>query len=242
VTLTKSVGAWIASLRCKLGRRAPDAVIPRRMTPEQSQMTQEIRLDLHFPQFTLGRSFGQWWRIHGAANGPWWFSSADAPGRDPATAGRFDLALPNGTLYLGNYLDASAAEALREPGVSAKAAQEAANSRRLSAMPLEAFHGKVIADFTSAVVDRFGAPVDIAMLERAQARPWAAAAHEAGFAGVLYRLKEDPKRRLGLALFGEAGALPEPDRQAFPQPLPVGLRNELLDLFDGEYRGDPLPK
>jgi hypothetical protein len=205
-------------------------------------MNDEPRLDPGFPHFILGPSFGQWWKVHSADYGPWWFASSDVAGRDPTTVGRFDLPLPQGTLYVGNYLDASASEALRTTGVEAREAQEAANKRRLSAMPLDQFHGKKIADFTSAAVDRFGAPLDIAALSRSDARPWASMAHRSGFAGILYRLREDPKRRLGLALFAESGTSPEPANQPFPQPLPVGLRHELLDLFDGEYRGDPVLK
>jgi hypothetical protein len=96
-----------------------------------------------------------------------------------------------------------------------------------------------ITDFTSAAVEWFGAPTDVACLDRVRARPWAWAAHAAGFGGILYRLREDPKRRLGLALFGDAGENP-PSFQPDGVSLPVGLQHELTDLFDGEYRGDPL--
>jgi hypothetical protein len=56
---------------------------------------------------------------------------------------------------------------------------------------------------------------------------------------VLYRLGEDPKRRLGLALFGRAGEHMPPS-QPSAAPLPVGLQRELTELFVGEHRGDPL--
>jgi hypothetical protein len=130
---------------------------------------------------------------------------------------------------------------LRETGVTPKEAQETASKRRLSAMPLDRWYALPIADFTSAAVEWFGAPTQISELDRADARPWAAAAHAAGFGGILYRLREDPRRRLGLALFGSDGEN-APEFQPPPSALPVRLQHELTDLFDGEHRGDPILK
>jgi hypothetical protein len=200
-----------------------------------------LQLPAAFPSFELGPGFGQWWRGHNADYGPWFFASDDAQ-RDPKDVGRFDVQPPHGTIYIGDYLAGVAPEAVREQEEAARDSQAAYNARRLSQMPLDQFYGSRIADFTSAAMACLGAPVDVASLSRDAARPWARAAHAGGFAGILYRLREDPKRRLGLALFGKAGAPPEPAGQPFPQPLPVGLRNELHVLFDGDYRGDPLPR
>ncbi len=196
-------------------------------------------LPAEFPSFVLGPAFGQWWKVHSKQYGPWFFASDD-PQR--ATLGRFDLPAPHGTLYIGDYLGGVAPEAVREQGVTDAESQRAYNDRRLSAIPLDSYHGKRVADFTSGAVRYFGAPVDVASLLRAHARPWARAASYGGFEGILYRLREDPKRRLGLALFGDAGAPDPPANQPFPQEMPVGLRQEVLTLFDGEYRGDPLPR
>lgn len=129
----------------------------------------------------------------------------------------------------------------REAGVEAPAAQRDADKRRLSQMSLKRWDGERFADFTSRRGVAHGAPEDIAGLTRMEARPWAQAAHEAGFKGIIYQLREDPLRRRGLALFHNAGEYP-PDNQPFANPLPVGLRTELRDLFEGEYRGAPLPK
>jgi hypothetical protein len=196
-------------------------------------------LDSSFATMVLDPTVGQWWRIHGADHGAWFFASSDATGRAPASVGRLDLSLPNGTCYLGEYLAGAASESLRETGVSHSESQVAANTRRLSQMPLDRWYGKPIADFTSAVLEDHGAPTDIAALPRADARRWAEAARAAGFDGILYRLGQDPQRRRGLALFGGAGEHAPAD-QPPAQPLPVGLRKELTDLFNGEYRGDPL--
>jgi hypothetical protein len=198
------------------------------------------RLFDEFPCVVPDASWGQWWRIHSAKNGPWWFSAADRPARTEPKIGRFDLPFPNGTCYLGAYLDSAASENLRESTVTAREAQTAADERHLSQMPLGRWYGERIANFTSEDTPRYGAPADIAILDRPCARRWALAAHRSGFQGLLYRLREDPQRRCGLALFGHAGESPPPGQSA-PSPLPVGLRKELLALFEGEYRGDPLP-
>lgn len=194
-----------------------------------------------FPSFVLGSNFGQWWKVHSKDYGPWFFAS-DESKRPPESIGRFDLPAPYGTLYVGDYLGGVAPESVRQQGVSPVDSQIAYNNRRLSAMPLGAYYGKRIADFTSGAVPRFGAPADVAALPRVEARAWGRAAHSGDFSGLLYRLREDPKHRLGLALFGDAGASEPPEMQGPPAELPVGLRNEVLDLFDGEYRGDPLPR
>lgn len=203
-------------------------------------MTVPPTMDVSFPTFVLHVADGQWWRIHGAGYGPWFFASSDLPDRAPDAVGRFDLARPYGTCYLGAYLAGAATETLRETGVSHAEAQVAADARRLSQMPLDRWFGEPIADFTSTRVTHHGAPSDIAAISRAEARPWAEAAWAAGFHGILYSLGQDPLRRRGLALFGDAGEHP-PAQQPAPVILPVRLRNEVADLFDGEYRGDPLP-
>jgi len=234
-------------------RVALDEPVGRRPSPAENRLRRGVAgsvrpssppppaLPAGFPQLKLGPGFGQWWRIHGQANGPWWFSSSDDPPRPAGQIGRFDLPKPDGTCYVAAYLDAAAAESLRQPGVSDAEAQAAANTRRLSQMSLDRWHGQSIADFSSSAAKHFGAPDDIAALDRKDARAWALAAQRAGFRGILYRLREDPSSRLGLALFGPAGEHGPPG-QPDPQPLPVGLRRELWDLFDGDYRGDPLLK
>jgi hypothetical protein len=199
-----------------------------------------VPLDPDFPCVSLAPSSGHWWRVHGAEYGPWWFASSDRAGRAANEIGRFDLPQPWGTCYVGSYLAAVTAEAMRVSGVDAKAAQEAASRRRLSQMPLDHWHGKKIADFTAVAVEQFGAPADIGALDRSEARPWAMAALNGGFHGMLFSLHEDPERREGLALLGCAGLGHPPDNQPPPVRLPVGLGHEVQELFDGEFRGDAL--
>lgn len=119
--------------------------------------------------------------------------------------------------------------------------QLAANDRHLSQMPLDRWYGKPIADFTSREAERHGARPTSPHCPEARQDPGRRRPGDVSFAGVLYRLREDPARRVGLALFGDVGEHPPPGVVA-TVPLPVGLRHELEDLFEGEYRGDPLPR
>lgn len=106
---------------------------------------------------------------------PWYFASSDS-GRADNEIGRFDLPRPQGTCYVGYGPAAVSAEHLRICGVSAAEAQKAAALRRVSPLGLDRWHGKPIADFTSpAAHDDHGAPGDIALVDRAEAREWAVA-------------------------------------------------------------------
>ena len=78
------------------------------------------------------------------------------------------------------------------------------------------------------------------MLDRDQARARAEPARRGGFAGLLWRLRDDPQRRLGMALFGPVGAPARvPPHQPAQQPQPVGPRHELTDLFNGSTEARP---
>lgn len=188
-----------------------------------------------FPTVVPDVSWGQWWRIHWSRWGPWWFAS-DTPGR--SNIGRFDLPDPNGTCYLADCLVAGAGEHAGRPAADPRRAQAEACARRLSQMALDRWHGKPLADFTDPTAIAHGAPPDIALVPRSEARRWAMNAQAAGFHGILYRLKNDPHRRRGLALFWEAGEHPAPG-QPCPLRFPVGLRHELAGLFD-DRPDDPL--
>jgi hypothetical protein len=109
------------------------------------------------------------------------------------------------------------------------------NSRRLSFMPLDHWYGRRIADFREA---RDPLP-DVIAITRGEARAWAQAAHVAGLAGVLHRLKKDPHHRCGLAVFGERGPWrpPLPCEPPNTVEIPVRARNEWAWLVGRE---DPL--
>lgn len=201
-----------------------------------------MSLPTNFPSCVVGPQWGQWWRIHKHDHGPWWFANYDAA-EGPADAfGRFDLPRPYGDCYMGWDIAASTSEALRERGVTLLESQEAASLRRLTAMPLNAYHGLRVADFTAAEShEHFGAPTDVGRVSHTEGQRWALAAHTAGFAGVLFRLNQDPERRIGLALFGDADEhAPHSAHAQWSAELPVGLLHELQWMFGGEWSGDPL--
>ena len=124
--------------------------------------------------------------------------------------------------------------------------QAAAAQRHMSAMALEQWCGRPIADFTSARLTELGVPL-LREISRAEARPWAEAAHAAGFDGILYALRRDPEHRPGLALFGKAGPMEKPVGQGAGQPLVIRYLREAVELAnhdDGRsqcnFGGDPL--
>ena len=192
------------------------------------------RLPNEFPSVIPDESWGHRWRIHWEDRGPWFFASDDGS-RDESKVGRFDLPLPLGTCYVTEQPLTGMAEHLRTPDVSAREAQLGANKRAMTAMPLNPWFGKPLADFASPSVAKYGGPADVALLSRADGRRWALAVREAGYYGIRYRLGQDPCRHIGLALFCRQG---ERDLSFHSTvPLTVRPRNELLALF-GTYRGD----
>jgi len=196
------------------------------------------QLPADFPSVLIDASWGQWWRIHGEAFGPWWFESSNRPGRKPKDIGRFDLPLPHGTCYLGSDIGGISPEVLRQRNVGARDAQVAASKRVLSQMPLDRYYGQQVADFAAEGLKAVGAPADVGALSRAAARPWASVAQRSGYHGILFRLHADPQRRRGLALFDHAGARDLLPHQPQGTPLTVGQQHELRDLFGGAWSGD----
>ncbi len=141
---------------------------------------------------------------------------------------------------MGTHHTAVAMEVLALAGLSPSETQEAVADRQVSAMALDEFYAKPIADFTSRLAVRFGAPAHIEQLDRADARPWAQAAWDGGFRGIRYRLKKDPERRFGLALFAPAGARAKPVTQGEPQPFVIGQIHAASEPPQRHFRGDPL--
>lgn len=193
-------------------------------------------LPVAFPHIVLDSKCGQWFRVHQDGLSAWFFASDDPARRVLSSIGRFDLPLPHGTCYLSDQPVTGLAEHVRADGVTPAESQAAINKRCLSQMPLDRWFGHKIADMTSPfMLDGLSCVVDVTAISRAEARLWAVAAHRAGFGGILYRLREDPERRRGLALFAEAGEAEFANAVA-AQPVVVGARRELHDLLG--YRGD----
>jgi hypothetical protein len=204
-----------------------------------------ITLPDGFPHVTIDESWGQWWRNHNPA-GAWWFASSDDPNVKPDDVGRLDLPRPYGTCYMAWQATTTALEAMRLEGLTPAELQVAAAQRHVSAMSVAQWCGKPIADFTSTRLENLGVPL-LREISRAEARTWAEAAHAAGFVGILYALRRDPEHRLGLALFGHAGAMDKPVEQGAGQPLVVRYIREATELVNrddvpsqGNFGGDPL--
>ena len=204
-----------------------------------------ITLPDDFPYATVDASWGQWWRNHNLA-GAWWFASSDDPNVKAEDVGRLDLPRPHGTCYMAWQATTTALEAMRLEGLTPAEVQAAAAQRHMSAMDLEPWYGKLIADFTSDRLLALGVPL-LREISRAEARPWAEASHAAGFDGILYALHRDPEHRPGLALFGRAGAMEKPAPQGAGQPLVVRYIREAMALVNRDdvpsrsnFGGDPL--
>lgn len=196
-------------------------------------------LSSDFPQVRFTAADGQYWRVHRAGLGAWYFASIESH-VNTEDIGRFDLPDPMGTCYVGAYDDAVTVEAVTLYNLSEQERQQALAGRNVSAMALDEFYDKPIADFTSPHLESFGVPPMIELLDRADARPWAQAAYEAGFAGIRYRLRKDPDHRVGLALFGPAGPRAKPPTQGDPQPFVVSQARLAQDLANRRFTGDPL--
>jgi hypothetical protein len=210
----------------------------RRRLFEQRAASSRV-LPSDFPQVRFTASDGQYWRVHPAGLGAWYFASIESHA-NPHEVGRFDLPAPMGTCYVGAYDDAVTMEAVVLKGLSPQEQREAVADRNVSAMALDEFYDKPIADFTSPDLEQYGAPRAVELLGRPDARPWALAAHKAGFVGIRYRLRKDPQHRTALALFGPNGPGPKPQTQGEPQPFVVGQIHLAGELANREFTGDPL--
>ena len=198
-------------------------------------MTVPTALPRDFPHVILDANWGQWWRVHWATRGAWFFATDDPSLRDLDSIGRFDLPEPDGTCYVSDQPVTGLAEHVRDGGVTPAESQAAINKRALSQMPLDRWYRRAIADMTGPITIGVASRVDVTEIPRAEARRWAVAAHGGGFGGILYRPKEDPEGRRGLALFYKKGEH-EPSNVVPSQPIVVGARRELHDLLG--YRGD----
>ena len=146
-TARRPMGSCAAGELVALGPRCGAPMLSRVISP----------LHTAFPHVKFSASDGQHWRVHGKGLGAWYFASVEShPGED--SIGRFDLCEPLGTCYVGTYDTAVAMEVLALAGLAPAEARDAVADRQVSAMALDAFYGKPIADFTSPLVEQFGAP------------------------------------------------------------------------------------
>jgi hypothetical protein len=146
-----------------------------------------------FPESALsvGRTL---YRIHLAANAPWWFSSDGL--------GRFNLDPPNGTCYLTFSPVGAFVEVFGHIG---RVGQGSVDARRLATLHLPT--AVRLADCTSPRAAGFGATAAIHSSDDYDlTRRWAERWHNAGFGGVKYFCGYDPSQQeVAVAVFGDAG-------------------------------------
>lgn len=146
-----------------------------------------------FPSIALS---GLWFRAHGAGRGVWWYSSDGS--------GRFDLAPPHGTCYLGSNVGVAVRERLGRRLAAGPVPAAVADQMLVSRVRLRAR----VADLADRAAERYGITREIGSLTPYDLpRRWAAALHGAGHRGVRYWPRfalaaED----LSVALFAAAGA------------------------------------
>ncbi|HWU32539.1 MAG TPA: RES family NAD+ phosphorylase, partial [Marmoricola sp.] len=125
-----------------------------------------------FPSIALS---GLWFRAHSVGFGVWWFNSDGT--------GRFDLAEPRGTCYLGSNVGVAVRERLgrrlsRGPVPVAVADQMAVSRVRLRAH---------VADFADSRAGSFGITREIGSITPYDLpQRWATALHAAGHRGLRY--------------------------------------------------------
>lgn len=182
-----------------------------------------------FPRRTL-RGDVALHRIHRAGRRAWWFSE-DGSGRfDPVGTG-------HGACYLSTDPLGAWVEVFRKRML---VAEEEVLGRALFSVALG--RDLRLADLTSRRALEHGVTATVGASEDyAPSQAFAAAALEAGFAGVRYLVRHDPAQKLyGVALFAPAGV---PDDALWPEgedrPIPGALVQRAISAF--RYRVLPAP-
>ena len=184
-----------------------------------------------FPRRTL-RGDRELYRIHRAIKGAWWFSE-DGSGRfDPVGSGK-------GACYLGEKPLGAWVEVFRKQMVWS---EQAVDERALQTVELG--RDLKLATLTSPRALEFGVTATLgAGDDYDQSQGFARRALAAGFDGIRYLVRHDPRQQLyGVALFGDPGA-PAPAAGLWPpgvsEPIPADVRAEATRLFG--YKIVPTP-
>ncbi len=160
------------------------------------------------------------WRIHAADAAPWFF--------DIGPDGRFNLA-ESGTCYLAEEPIGAFVEKfgrLLHPGGAIPEALVAA--QRLSG--LQPPKVKIVDLTDPAVLGLIGLTAEVhSTTDYNQTQGWALALQEAGYAGIRYRARHDPRGQLtSIALFG---AIKPPKGKVTTTVIPVDLIHEASATF-----------
>ena len=151
------------------------------------------------------------YRLHRTRRSPWWFSCDGS--------GRFDLAAPHGTCYLAEGPLAALLEVTRGLTILSEAFLA---DRSLLTTTLD--DDLRLAELTAPAAYAFGVTGELsATSDYAGPQAWAERLHGAGFHGVRYHMRHDPRGALaGVAWFGQAGTLAHPT-DGYSQALPAEL-------------------
>lgn len=169
------------------------------------------------PSVELGAR--QLWRVHAADASPWFF--------DTGPEGRFNLGGP-GTCYLAEEPLSAFVEKfgrlLRPEGVIP---QSLVDAQRLSS--LRPPKGKVVDLTDRRVLGLAGLTAEIHTTDYDITQSWARALHDAGYAGIRYRARHDPRGQLAsVALFGSS----KPSKSRVETTaIPIDLIHEASSAF-----------
>lgn len=176
------------------------------MTPRDHVALAEPPSDL--TGFPTSRTKGHWYRAHRPDCGSWWFASDGL--------GRFDLAAPHGTCYLGSHVTVAVRERLGATLTEAGMIPGPAADRFVvSRLPIN----HALADTTSNTAARFGITRELGTLTPyALPQRWAEALHTCGHRGLRYwsRFALGQTHR-SAAVFGHAGE--DAARPTDPRPI-----------------------
>lgn len=178
-----------------------------------------------FPRSTL-RADQTVHRIHQAAYGPWWFSNG---------SGRFDpVGTGRGECYLSSAPLGAWVEVFRDQTTWAESDVQ---RRRLLSVKLG--RKLALADVTASRALEFGVTAQLgAGSDTDASREFAAEASEAGYDGVRYWLRHDPRQKsYGYAIFDTAG-----ESTAWPNVSSEPLNDELVAAAVKTYRYRILPR
>lgn len=150
---------------------------------------------------------------------PWWFNSDGS--------GRFDLDPPEGTCYLAFDSITAILEVLG-PRLGGPISRQFLTHRRLHVVSLP----KPVR--AASTIDRagvgYGLTAEIAThVPYDLTRRWAAGWREAGFDGIVFRARHDPKGERNLALFGRSGP-----RTAWEPGTRQTIGDELIARLEAE--------
>lgn len=143
-------------------------------------------------------------------------------------SGRFDLAAPLGTCYLGEDPLASFVEVFREVAI---VAETLVATKALSWLrPRRLWR---LADVTNPLSRRFGVTGEIhTTTDYELTQAWAQGFAQAGFDGVRYRVRHDPAQQLvGVALFGPSGLHDDAFVLEQRSSIPVAVVDAAWDRF-----------